>query len=275
MTKSLAFESLYANGQTNVPDGSGELDRDLAQGAVGHSFPNINFDGPQNAKESEITYTAADLAIAVEEARKATSIEVERQTRKALIAEIDHRQAEALEAIRDQLGQSEEIIKKWVSETVSTTQSLAKIMGQAVVPKALELQPFADIADMIRQTLQRLLDEPSIELRLGTELVERTDELLGNIVEETGFSGEFLTVADPKISPGDARLVWKNGVADHCLERIQEEVNTMIDAWFADQPDDYTPARTMDDDTTLLAQSETMNDLAVNEHQSREERSTS
>lgn len=277
MTKPLVFERLYTSDPTDAAGEAPRQDGHHHHGEDQHLFPSVAFDDPRSvdAKAIEATYTAEDLAAAIENVRQTTTLEVEQQTRMAMTAEVSHRQSEALEAIRAQLGQNEEALSTWMSETIVATQSLAKIMGQAIVPKALELHPLADIADMIRQALSRLVDQPSIELRVEEELVAPMNELLGSLAEETGFLGELLIIADPSLSPGDARLVWKNGVAVRDLKHIQEETNAMIDAWLGERSGDRLLVENAGGDSVLTEPVEPLQELTVIEHQSSEERSTS
>jgi len=87
--------------------------------------------------------------------------------------------------------------------------------------------------------------------------------------------GELLIIADPSLSPGDARLVWKNGVAVRDLKHIQEETNAMIDAWLGERSDDHLLVENTDGDSVLTEPVEPLQELTVIEHQSSEERSTS
>lgn len=262
MTKPFLFASLDAGDLHRTSGISGDRNNVVAAEENDLGFPHLAFDLPRstNVKTVGSAYTAQDLARAVEEARRTTALEVEAQTRAALAAELDHRQVEALEAIRDQLSASEEDLEQWISDATMTAQSLAKMMGQAIVPRALERQPFVDIGDMVRQSLIRLVDQPLIEIRLESGLAEQMAGLLRDIVEETGFQGELKAVADPMLSAGDVRLVWKSGVADRDFGRIREEADMLIDAWL---------------DNPSQGQADAMSEPVRLEHDSSEEWSTS
>lgn len=186
--------------------------------------------------EIEPRHSADDLANAVTEAKRATAIEVEAQTRAAIATEIGHRQSQALEAIRDQLCNYNKAVEDWMAEAVVISQRLAVMLAQAVVPKALEQQPLADIGDMVRQTITRLVDLPSIELRMAPDLVGSSAELLDQIANEAGFRGELKAVADPSLADGEARLSWQGGAAERDLTRLQAEVSALVDTWLPAEP---------------------------------------
>lgn len=238
----------------------------------GHVFPKTIFNSARSkkARAAEPTFTAQELATAVEEACRRATLEGETQAKAALAAELNHRQIEALEAIRDQLRSCQAALDQCMSDAVTTAYSLATMIGKTVVPKALELQPLADIGDMIRRSLLRLVDLPTIELRLESELVEPIIGQLSDIVSETGFQGELTIVADQKLGIGDAKLVWKSGRVDRDLRRIQEEVDTLIDAWLRQQ--DGQPSSL---EQAAIGQTATPSTSVTVEHHPSEERSTS
>lgn len=223
MTKSFVLNDLKTNDGAAASGSSDGRNKAADDEKSSPAFPFMAFRAPRSTKAAAVaepTYTAQDLAAAVEEARRTTALEVEARTRAALAADLEHRQVEALEAIRDQLRTSEEQFVKWMSDVSGTAQSLAKMMGKAMVPKALELQPLADIGDMLRQSLERLVDQPSIELRLEGDLVEQAAGLLSEVAASVGFQGELTTVADPTLGAGGAKLFWKNGAAQRDFGRI-------------------------------------------------------
>ncbi len=242
-------------------------------------FPPFSFDSSSSTEHETVepTFNEQELAAAIEEARRTTALEVEAETRAAVSNELDHRQVEALEAIRNQLGASEETLASWMSETISMAQQLAVMLGNAVVPKALELQPLADIASMVEQSLLQLVEQPSIELRLEPELVERSSEILQEIIEETGFRGKLETIAAPTLSSGSAQLVWKGGMADRDLDRIRKEVSAITEAWFVQQTPDPSPNQLAARATAAKDPVDTEVNLLETEHQSSSatERSTS
>lgn len=234
------FESFYRDGLVEVSAPAEDRHGHRAIAGDDHVFPMTIFDQPETdeADNPEITHTAEELAAAVEKACRDTASEVEHRTRETLAAEIEAKQAQALGGIREQLSQYDMIVMQWMSDMRATIQFLAKTMGQAVVPRALERQPLADIDDMLRQTLSRLADQPAIEVRMASDLVERSEALLNGVAEETGFRGKLVVVADPTLRAGDARLVWKNGNANRCLQQIQEEAEAIVDVWLTSLPSD-------------------------------------
>lgn len=209
-------------------------------GGTGNSFPALTFERggtdcrPSAGKVAAITYTASELAEAVDQAKCATAAEVEASVRATMTAEVNHRQAQALKAIGDQLAAGENAYNQQLAEAAVIVRDLAIMLAKAIIPRALERQPLVDIDDSIRQTLRRLIDQPAIELRLAPDLVDAADEHLAVLIADTGYRGQLTTMADPSLKQGDARLSWKGGVVVRCLATIQSEVSTLADIWLLD-----------------------------------------
>lgn len=188
----------------------------------------------QNTMTVQPTYTAEDMTDAIEKACQKTALEVEEETRTVLSKEHHQRQTEALEAIRDQLKSKEVLFENWLSDAAVTAQHLAKMMGQTLIPRALDQHPLADIEDIIRQSLLRLLGQPSIEIQLGAMLLEEELSLFEKLAKETRFLGELTVSKDSELNAGDAKVIWKEGIIERDLERLKKEAESIIDAWVPD-----------------------------------------
>ena len=277
MTKPFLFNDLRAATAPLMSEETDEPHKLVAEEGCDSTFPRFAFDRPTSKKTVKTVpaYTAEDLAAALDKARQAITLDVEAKTRAVMSTEISHRQTQALEAIRDQLGASEALIERWMDDLLVTAERLALMLGQAVVPRALEQQPLADIGDMVRQSLLRLIGQPSIELRLEADLVEQAADLMKEICLETGYQGQLMTVADAALGPGDAKLIWKDGVADRNLKRIKNEVDWLIEGWFHDTPSPIPIEQTGAESDSLLRQADAIDRSSPPERQTPEEQFSS
>ena len=205
------------------------------------SFPSLTFARPlsKDRADDQPSYTPEDMATAIEEACRKTELRVEEETRKTLSEEQIQRQTEALEAIRHQLQSNDVLFEQWLSEATLTIRQLAKMIGQALVPKALEQAPLADIETIIRQSLLQLLGQPKIEISLGTKLSEDEQDRFEKMREETGFLGEFKVMTDSQLDPGDAKLIWRGGSIERDLEKLRKEADDIVDAWILGDADNH------------------------------------
>lgn len=192
---------------------------------------------PQAASESGHLYTADDLAKAVDEARRLAGEETEAELRVAFADDLERRRVDLLGAIRDQLDRHQSAFENEIKRLAGLSQGLALALGEALIPRALEKQPLADIGDVLRVTLSRLANEPSIELRLPASLIESSAALLDDIAKETGFPGEIVTIADAALGPADVELRWRGGVVERSADRLQAEARDLVERWLRDVPD--------------------------------------
>ncbi|MGI9436886.1 MAG: hypothetical protein ACR2Q4_18990 [Geminicoccaceae bacterium] len=187
-------------------------------------------------KQSKRSYTAEEFAEAIDETRRATTIEVEARTRAALEADLSARQTRAMEAVREQLATTGDQIEGWIDAVSKTSYCLALGLAKAIVPRALEGQPLSDIEDMLRDTIASLFEQPSLELRLPPDIIEQGQALLDRLGEEVGYRGRLVAVADPTIGTGDAKLLWQGGVADRNVTELKEKASALVAAWLPVNP---------------------------------------
>lgn len=191
---------------------------------------------PKREAKPERLYTADELASAVDEAMRRTASEVEAAVRAAMAEEIEQRRCELLSSIMDQLARQQSAYHEEVARAADTGYALALALVQAIVPKAIENQPLADIGHLVRTALARLTKEPSVELRLSPALADAGRELLSGAARDLGWQGEVSVSADMSLQDGDAELRWAGGAIERDLQRLQEEAVTMARHWIWQPP---------------------------------------
>lgn len=195
--------------------------------------------------EPALQYTEEDLARAVEEARQATAIDVENRLRAAMADDIEQRRCDLLAAVKEQIELQASAYERELASMACISRQLAVALADVVIPRAVERYPLIDITDLLKNTLARLVTEPSVELRLPPDLVEEGTTLLAELAEEVGFKGEMTTIPDPTLSSGDVQLRWQGGVVDRCLATLKAEAEELVDRWA------YEPSSTVEEDDTL------------------------
>ena len=137
--------------------------------------------GPTSSKEEEpsLVHTAEDLARAVEDARRRTALEVEADVRSTMAEEIEQRRCDMLAAVNEQLGLHKSAYEQELAHLAEATQRLAILLARAIVPRAVDRCPLVDITESLKSTLARLVTEPSMEMRLPSDLVDEGTRLDG------------------------------------------------------------------------------------------------
>jgi flagellar assembly protein FliH len=174
---------------------------------------------------------AEEVAAAVALARAEGRAEGEAAARAAIMASLEQRRSEAASAIARALVGLQSEHRDRLVEGAGATRELALALARAIVPRALERAPLADIEAMLRELVARLEDQPELELALPPDLVAPGRRLLEELAREAGFSGALTVEADPGLRTGDARLSWRHGRAIRDLAALEREALAVVDAW--------------------------------------------
>ncbi len=191
---------------------------------------------PDEDVQSELLYTAEDLAEAVDEARRIASSETEVALRQAFANDIDQRRCELIAAMRDQLEQQKAAFDDILGAYALISQRLAAALAKAVIPRALERSPLSDISEILRATLARLAAEPAIEVRFSPAEADLGEAILADIARDAGLSAEVKSIADPVVIDGGVEIRWRGGVVDHGWQVLYAEALSMIDHWLGEDP---------------------------------------
>jgi flagellar assembly protein FliH len=188
------------------------------------------------------TFSEAELAHAVEVARRDAHAECEAKLRAEISASREHREVEALAAIGASMAACRETLAQALTARVGASRDLALAVARALAAKALALQPLADIEAMFREVLLRLEGQSWLEIRLPPDLVATGEAALARAAAAAGFQGAFRVVAEPGLGPGDARLAWQDGMAERDLARLDAEATALVEAWLPTASEPPTPA---------------------------------
>lgn len=168
----------------------------------------------------------AAVAAARHEAEEATRTAVEAE----MNATIEKRQADACAAIARALAAGQAEYDATVKAYARQSHELGLALARAIVPRALAEAPLADIEAMLEDVVPRLHGQPALELRLAPDLVEGGRGVLARVAEAAGYGGAIEVVADPALGDGDARLCWREGVAERDIEHIEAEAVRLVEA---------------------------------------------
>jgi flagellar assembly protein FliH len=174
---------------------------------------------------------AEELAAAVALARAEGRAEGESAAQAEIEAGLERRRCAAAEAIAQALAQMQGEDQARLARRAGASRELALALARAIVPRALERAPLADVEAMLRELVARLADQPRLHLALAPDLVDPGRELLEVLAREAGFAGQLAVEGDPGLGAGDARLTWRHGRAIRDLAVIEREALAVADAW--------------------------------------------
>ena len=142
-----------------------------------------------------------------------------------------------LASIKDQLEQHRLAFEEELTRLATVSFDLAIALAEAVIPRAIERQPLADITDLLKTTITGLVTAPAIELRLHPSQIEDGKVLMADLARDAGFAGEVMTVPDPVLGEGDAELRWKSGAVSRRLSHLQAEALDLAGRWLHGLPE--------------------------------------
>jgi flagellar assembly protein FliH len=177
------------------------------------------------------TFSQAELDAALDAARTEVAAATEAGVRAELEAAMAARQTHALERIAAGLATLQAALEQALAARAAASRDLALALARALVPRALERQPLADIEAMLRDLLVRLEGEPRMALALPPDLLEAGRQMLGAIAAQVGYRGELTIEPDQTLGPGDARLAWRGGRAERDLAELERAATALVDAW--------------------------------------------
>jgi flagellar assembly protein FliH len=175
------------------------------------------------------TFSQAELDAALDAARAeaAAAAGVRAELESATAA----RQSHALERIAAGLTTLQATLEQTLAARAAASRDLALALARALVPRALERQPLADIEAMLRDLLVRLEGQPAMTLALPPALLDAGQQTFGAIAARVGYRGELTIEPDPTLGPGDARLAWRGGRAERDLVELERAATALVDAW--------------------------------------------
>lgn len=188
------------------------------------------------------TFSAGELDAAVAAARAETAAATEVSVRAEVEAHIAARHAAALEQIAAGLAAHQAAFEQALAARGAASRDLALALARALVPRALERQPLADIEAMLRELLIRLEGQPRLTLALPPDLVDAGQRTLAALAAEAGYRGELMVEPDRTLGAGDARLSWRGGSAERDLAELEREATALVDAWLPETAAQPWPA---------------------------------
>jgi len=191
----------------------------------------VSFDEPdpphqngKNGRKPEPTYTVGDLAAARESAFAAG--------RDAGLAEAaqaaETHAAAALEAIDRNIAAL--AVQRAERDEATERQAIAllRTVLQKAVPALSRKDPLAEIQEFVVSCLHEALDEPRLVLRVSDALFDEVQRRTAGITQAAGYGGKVVLLAEPALSPGDARVEWADGGAERIAGRFARELDAVL-----------------------------------------------
>lgn len=147
-----------------------------------------------------------------------------------------HRSAQALEAVAARAADLLRHIDRHRAESVQTAVSTATAIARKLLPALAQREAMNEIETLVRDCLGRMHNEPKIVVRLHESLVDTFRAQIDAAADAAGFSGRVVVVAEPRLSPADARIEWADGGVERNTKQVWQEIEGIIDRFVASGP---------------------------------------
>jgi flagellar assembly protein FliH len=180
---------------------------------------------PEDVAEREAAAEAAHQAAL----RRAFEDGVEEGRRQAA-AETERRLAIATERLAGEASARFAALDVAVEQVETEALAYFDALARRLAGSALASQPLAAVADAAATAFRHLRGVPHLVARVGTPLVDDTEELLRRSSREHGFEGRIIVVGDEELGPGDVRLEWAEGGVARDQTRFETALGTALAA---------------------------------------------
>ena len=114
-------------------------------------------------------------------------------------------------------------------ETVRTAISVAYSITKKLFPRQEKEQGLPEIEAMVADVMGRIIDKPSLTIRVNSELAEPLRTAMGGMPESGAYDGKINLIADGEMPVGDVRINWSNGGMERNSSQLWQEINAVIE----------------------------------------------
>jgi flagellar assembly protein FliH len=134
--------------------------------------------------------------------------------------------AQAMERIGKEL---DEIEARFEAEAVEVAVAVASKLA----PQLIAREPFVEIAALVSECFQHLINAPLVSVRVGDDIYEAAKDKLEEIARGRGFEGKIVVSAEPSLAPGDCRIEWAEGGLNRDLAATEAAVEDIVSRYVA------------------------------------------
>jgi flagellar assembly protein FliH len=196
-----------------------------------------DFDRPKAAPAKEAvavaappppTFSEAELAAAVEAARKQAHAEGVAQGRAEAAAQTERQIATALAAVAAHMG----AIDRGVAATAGGLNEIAVELSLAMVrrlfPDLARRSGLGEVEALLGQCMDALRTEPRFAVRVPIDLTDAVKSRVEETAAARGYEGRITVLGDDTVKPGDCRIEWTQGGMIRSGEEIWQAVEATM-----------------------------------------------
>lgn len=186
-------------------------------------------------------------------------------------------EAEALATLNNLASSIPELFRQYeesIENMLIDSGEIAALAVRKIAPELAKRNGTEEITALVRQTLQSLLDEPRVVIRLPADLLEQLRERLEKAARQSGFEGQLVLLPGENLEGHDCRLEWASGGAERMTTQIWQQIEDVFDRYLpqsetdSDDTQDEPPAEDISEEAGDPAQAP--EDLAQTDNKDNE-----
>jgi flagellar assembly protein FliH len=171
------------------------------------------------------TYSEEQLLLAREESFAAGKEEGRREAS----ASLEQRIADTLQAIgsavNDLYARQQEATQAVTRDAVAVALGISR----KLFPDLNERNALGEVGRMVEMTVQRIIEEPRVVIRVHAELREALGEHLDRLAAAIGYEGKLIVQPDDSVAMGDCRMEWGSGAAIRDTEALWQIIGEVAE----------------------------------------------
>ncbi len=213
------FDTVFDTSEAPAPEPKAESDQKAQQ------------EVEDQAEEEEIpTYSQEDLAVAQQEGFATGKEEGLREATGATERQL----AESLAAVGQHLSGLFDIQARANTVAAADAVTVAATIARKIFPHLTQRGGLGEIERMVEASMQRVLDEPRVVIRVNGALRDSLAEHIEALTAGSGHEGKVTLLADDEVPVGDCRVVWVDGGAERNTAAMWQEIDAIIERNIAD-----------------------------------------
>lgn len=206
------------------------------------------------------TGTSAILTPAdVEDAYQRGLSEGREEAKIAAIASLEARIADALGVAVTQMGSLFKAQEKAHQAAANEATQIALVIARKALPRMAAKHGLEEIEALVSDTLESVLDEPRIVVRVTDALFDPLQKRIADITAGLAFQGQVVLIADAALAAGDCRLEWADGGAERNSAQFWKDIDATLTRLLATGA---VPHQAEDDSDNTDSQTEPHGDAA-------------
>ncbi len=147
--------------------------------------------------------------------------------------------AEAQATTERQLAAAAEAIGQGLSSLEATRAAIGNEMNRQAIEMATTLvgkalpalarrEAMGEVEATVTECLARVLEEPRIVVRIADSLLDPLQARIDTLVQESGYAGQVVLLAEAGLGPSDCRVEWADGGAERDMDGLWRDMEAAI-----------------------------------------------